>query len=184
MANFSTTKRRNFFLTLVAVALTTTLVLAQNFKRQYIGFTLVDKDGKELTDAALATGKVKIFTLREAKVATDPHLSFDRVKKTFSFSESVVSPGISLAFVSPTDTMFISVYGRGGADRFIQGIQVQRGSYVLTSNEFTGNKQLKIDNWKNFLEDEEPVEKQNLSGLIATLKTKRPISLVPHNHNH
>ena len=182
MANFLNSKLKQTFLAFLLVAFTTSWTQAQNFKRQYLSFTLVDKEGKALTDAAIATGKVKIYSLREAKVATDPHLSFDRTKKTFTFSESVLSPGISLGLVTPTDTMIISIYGRGGTDRMLEGINIQRGSYVLTSNEFAKNKQLKVENWSNFLEDEEPADKQNLSGPVAILRTKQPISLVQHNH--
>jgi hypothetical protein len=182
MVNFLNPKLKQAFLAFTLLVISASLAQAQNFKRQYIGFTLLDKAGKELTDAAIATGKVKVYSLREAKVSTDPHLSFDKTKKTFTYSESVLSPGIILAFVSPADTMFVSVYGRGGADRVIQGINMQRGSYVLTSNEFAGNKVLKVGNWNDYLEDEEPAEKQDISGLVAILRTKQPISLVQHNH--
>ena len=176
-------KSRNFSLSLVVFLVSTTMAWSQQyFIRQKISFSMVDKAGQPLTDAAINTGQIKLFSTREAKVSTDPHLSFNKKTNLFDFSESVYSPGISLAFVSATDTMYVSVYGRADANRVIDGVKVQKGSYVLTSNDFAPNKHLKVDNWQKYLEDDVPVDKQDLSPFAEHLRNKKPISMVPHSH--
>lgn len=164
------------------VALSATMVWAQNFSRQGISFTLFDKTGKPLTDAVINNGQYRLYSLRDPKTVTDPHLSFEKTTQLFTFTESAISPGISLALISPTDTMYISVFGRSKPDKIIDGIKVQKGSYVLTSNEFSGNKRLKVESWNNFLEEEEPAEKQDLNRFSHILRDKKPISIVKHNH--
>ena len=176
------TKGKKAGLVLVLLAVSATWVWAQNFSRQGISFALYDKTGKPLTEAVINNGQYRVYSLRDPKTVTDPHLSFEKTTKLFTFTESAVSPGISLAFISPTDTMYVSVFGRSKPDKVIDGITVQKGSYVLTSNEFAGNKHLKVENWASFLEDEEPVEKQNLNRFSDVLRDKKPISIVKHNH--
>ena len=127
-------------------------VWAQQFSRQGITFTLVDQAGEPISGEVLANGDIKVFSLREAKVAKDQQLVYNPEKQRFTFTESVASPGISLAFVSPTDTMFLSIFGRSGPDRVIDSLQIRKGSYVLTSNEFSG-KYLKVTNLDVYLED-------------------------------
>ncbi|MGV3505223.1 MAG: hypothetical protein ACO1O1_16045 [Adhaeribacter sp.] len=169
----------------LALLLLMTLALAawaQTFTRQGITFTLADQAGEPISGEVLANGEVKIYSLREAKVAKDQQLVYHPEKQRFTFTESVVSPGISLALVSPTDTMFLSVFGRSGPDRVIDSLQIRKGSYVLTSNEFSG-KYLKVSNWDNYLEDEVPAAKQDLSSYIFQLKDKKPVSLVQGSVN-
>lgn len=84
---------------------------------------------------------------------------------------------MALAFVTPTETMFVTVYGRRGQSRTIDGIKLQKGSYMLTSNDFAGRNELKIENWASFLEDETPPSKQDLSSYQASLKGKTAISV-------
>lgn len=175
-------ENRKLGLTLLVLLMSTTMGWSQYFTRQKIYFSLYDKAGQPLNDAPINTGAIKLFSVREAKVSTDPHLSFDKKTNLFEFSESVYSPGISLAFVSATDTMYISVYGRNDASRVIDGITVQKGSYVLTSNEFAANKRLKVKSWQDHLEDNTPVAKQDFSALAEQLRNKKPISMVPHSH--
>jgi len=169
-------------LLLALLVMSATVVWAQNFSRQGISFSLFDKTGKQLTDAAIVTGQVKVYSLREAKTATDPHVSYDKTSKLFTFTESVISPGIMMALVSATDTMYLSVYGRSGPDRVIDGLTVQKGNYVLTSNEFGGRKRLKVESWNNYIEAEDPDASKNLASLAHVLKEKTPISIVKHNH--
>jgi len=181
--SFIKAKSAKLSLTLIVFLVSTTMALSQQYyMRQKIYFSLLDDAGQPLTDAAISTGQIKLFSAREAKVSTDPHLSFDKKTNLFEFSESVYSPGISLAFVSDTDTMYVSVYGRSNANRVIDGVKVQRGSYVLTSNEFAPNKHLKVENWKTYLEDGVPAAKQDISPLAENLRDKKPISMVPHSH--
>jgi hypothetical protein len=168
-------------LSLVLVAGSFTLLTAQTFTRQRLTFSLSDKNGTPLTGAAISSGKVKVFTLREAKTITHSHLSYDRKTKDFIFAESAISPGMSLAFVSAGDTMYVSLYGRF-TERSIQGIKVQKGSYVLSSNEFGGKKQLEVDNWNKYLEDQTPAPQQDLSAYRAMIKDKRPVELVERQH--
>lgn len=150
-------------LTGLAVLLGATLVWAQTFYQQTISFSLFDKSGTRLTDAAVMDSTVRIYSMRETKVAKNQNLTYDKQKQLFTFTESTVSPGISLAFVSATDTMYVSLFGRAGAGRIIDGIRVQRGSYMLTSNEFSGTKHLRVSSWEEYLEDEEPATQQDLS---------------------
>ncbi|MGV3642044.1 MAG: hypothetical protein ACO1NZ_16085 [Adhaeribacter sp.] len=157
-------------------------VWAQQFNRQGITFSLVDQSGEPISGEVLANGDVKVYSLREAKVAKDQQLVYHPEKQRFTFTESVVSPGLSLAFVSATDTMFLSVFGRSGPDRVIDSLQIRKGSYVLTSNEFSG-KYLKVSNWDKYLEEEVPAAKQDLSSYIFQLKDKKPVSLVQGSAN-
>ena len=182
MVKLVNTKSKKAGLVLILLAVSVTMVWAQTFSRQGISFVLFDQTGKPLTDAVINNGKYRVYSLRDPKTVTDPHLSFEKATNLFTFTESAVSPGISLAFISPTDTMYISVFGRSKPDKIIDGIAVQKGSYVLTSNEFSGNKRLKVESWANFLEDEEPVDKQNLNRFSDILRDKKPISIVKHNH--
>jgi len=180
---FLRAKSKKLSLTLIGFLVSTTMVWSQQYyTRQQISFSLVDDAGQPLNAAAINTGSIKLYSIREAKVSTDPHLSFDMKTNLFNFSESVYSPGISLAFVSATDTMYVSVYGRADASRVIDGIKVQKGSFVLTSNEFAKNKLLKVDNWQKYLEDGVPATKQDLSAFAEHLRNKKPISMVPHSH--
>jgi hypothetical protein len=155
---------------------------AQNYSRQGITFTLVDKAGAAITGEALVSGQIKIYSLREAKVAKDQQLTYNPENKRFTFREAVVSPGITLALVSPADTMFLSIFGRSGPERVLDGLTIQKGSYVLTSNEFAG-KYLKAGNWDVYLEDEVPALKQDLSSYVHQLKDKKSVSLVQGTTN-
>jgi hypothetical protein len=155
---------------------------AQNFSRQGITFTLVDSAGAALSGEALATGALKLYSLRETTAAKDQQLTYNPGNKRFTFTESVVSPGLSLALVSATDTMFVSIFGRSGPDRVIDGLRIQKGSYVLTSNEFAG-KYLKVGNWDTYLEDEVPAVKQDLSSYVFQLKDKKSVILVQGTTN-
>jgi len=176
-------KSRKISLTLIVFLVSASMAWSQQYyTRQHLTFSLLDDAGQPLTDAAINTGLIKLYSVREAKVSTDPHLSFDKKTNLFAFSESVYSPGISLAFISTTDTMYISVYGRSDANRVIDGIKVQRGSYVLTSNEFARNKHLKVDSWQKYLEDGVPAAKQDLLPFAEHLINKKTITLVPHSH--
>jgi len=177
-------KSRKISLLLIVFLVSTTMAWSQQqyYTRQHISFGLVDNAGQPLTAAAINTGSIKLYSVREAKVSTDPHLSFDIKTNLFAFSESVYSPGISLAFISATDTMYVSVYGRSDANRVIEGIKVQRGSYVLNSNDFARNKHLKVENWQKYLEDGVPATKQDLVPFAEHLRNKRPVTLVPHSH--
>ncbi|WP_026461940.1 hypothetical protein [Adhaeribacter aquaticus] len=170
-------------LTLILVVVSATLVLAQTFSKQGISFTLFDKSGNQLTNEAITSGQVKVYSLRPENAAKEQQLSYNRITKRFIFTESAISPGISLALASPTDTMYISVYGRSGTDRVIEGLKVQRGSYVLTSNEFAGRKLLKVDNWEEFLEDETPAAEQDLSAYRNDLRDKKEVTLVEGLNN-
>jgi hypothetical protein len=149
----------------------------QNFYPQGITFTLVDPAGAPLTGEALATGQIKVYSLRETKAAKDQQLTYNPANKRFTFTEAAVSPGISLALVNATDTMYLSIFGRSRPDRVIDGLRIQKGSYFLTSNEFAG-KYLKVGNWDTYLEDEVAAVKQDLSSYIFQLKDKKPIILV------
>jgi hypothetical protein len=151
------------------------------FTRQKLTFNLFDKNGTQVTGAAISSGKVRVFTLREPKTITHSHLTYDRASKTFTFAESAISPGMILAFVSGTDIMYLSLYGRS-ADRNIDQIKIQNGSYVLTSNDFAGQKQVKVENWNKFLEDGIAPQQQDLTTYQALLKDKRPMELVDHAH--
>lgn len=183
MVNLFKTKGKRVGLTLgVMLAISASLAWAQNFSRQGISFILYDKTGKPLTDAVINNGQYRVFSLRDPKTVTDPHLSFEKANNLFTFTESAISPGISLAFISPTDTMYVQVFGRSKPDKIIDGITVKKGSYVLTSNEFPVNKKLKVESWEVFLEDEEPVDKQDLSRFSHVLRDKKSISIVKHNH--
>lgn len=173
---------RKLGVAMVILIASATWVWAQNFAKQSISFSLFDKNGQRLTEAAVLDSTIRVYSLREEKVAKEQTLTYDKEKQLFTFSESTVSPGISLAFVSPTDTMYISLFGRMATGRVIDGITVQRGSYVLTSNEFSGNKHFKITSWENYLEDEEPAAKQNLSAYAHQLKSKKRITLVQTNN--
>jgi hypothetical protein len=168
-------------LSLVLVLVSSTLLLAQTFSRHKIMFTLSDKSGTQLTGAAISTGKVRVYTLREAKTITHSHLSFDKKSKYFTFGESAISPGMLLAFVSATDTMYVSFFGRS-SNRILDGIKVQQGSYVLTSNEFAGQKVLQVDNWNKYLEEGTPVPQQDLSMYRVLFKDKQPLALVDRQH--
>ena len=168
-------------LSLVLVLVSSTFLLAQTFSRHKIMFTLSDKSGTQLTGAAISTGKVRVYTLREAKTITHSHLSFDKKSKYFTFGESAISPGMLLAFVSATDTMYVSFFGRS-SNRILDGIKVQQGSYVLTSNEFAGQKVLQVDNWNKYLEEGTPVPQQDLSMYRALFKDKQPLPLVDRQH--
>jgi hypothetical protein len=165
----------------VAMALTLA-VWAQNFYQQGISFTLVDTAGASITQEALANGQIRVYSLREAKVAKDQQLTYNPENKRFTFTESVMSPGISLALISPSDTMFLSVFGRSRPDRVIDSLRIQKGSYLLTSNEFAG-KYLKVADWNTYLEDEVPADKQDLSSYIFQLKDKKPVTLVQGSTN-
>lgn len=155
--------------------------MAQTFSRQKIMFTLFDKNGTQLTGAAINSGQIRVYTLREAKTITHSHLSFDKSSKYFTFGESAHSPGMLLAFVTATDTMYVSIFGRS-SNRTIEGIKVQKGSYVLTSNEFAGQKLLKVDNWQKFLEEGTPVPQQELASYRVLLKDKKPVEMVDRPH--
>ncbi|GEO06391.1 hypothetical protein AAE02nite_40550 [Adhaeribacter aerolatus] len=182
MVKLFQTKGKKAGLVIVLLAISVSLVWAQNFSRQGISFMLYDKTGKPLTDAVIKNFQYRVYSLRDPKTVTDPHLSFEKDTNLFTFTESAVSPGISLAFISPTDTMYVQVFGRSKPDKVIDGITVQKGSYVLTSNEFSGNKRLKVENWSDFLEDEESVDKQDLNKFSHILRDKKPVSIVKHNH--
>lgn len=182
MVNFIKKKGTKVSLIVAMLVITGTWVWAQNFSRQGISFKLLDKAGTPLTDAVIANGQYRVYSLRDPKTVTDPHLSYDKASNLFTFTESAISPGISLAFISPTDTMYISVFGRSKADKVIDGITVQKGSYVLTSNEFSGNKNLQVTSWSDFLEDEEPADRQDLNRFSHILRDKKPVSIVQHNH--
>jgi hypothetical protein len=164
-------------LTFTLLLVVAVVVWAQQVNRQGITFTLVDQAGAPISGEVLANGDIKVYSLREAKVAKDQQLLYNPEKQRFTFTETVVSPGISLALVSPTDTMYLSVFGRSGPDRVIEGLRIQKGSYLLTSNEFSG-KHLKVENWDLYLEDEVPAEKQDLSSYVFQLKDKKPVILV------
>ena len=169
----------------LALTLLMTLALAvwaQQFTRQGITFALVDQAGDPITGEVLANGDIKVFSLREAKVAKDQQLVYNAQNHRFTFTESVASPGITLAFVSPTDTMFLSIFGRSGPERVIDSLQIRKGSYVLTSNEFSG-KYLKVSNLDTDLEEEVPAAKQDLSSYIFQLKDKKSVSLVQGSAN-
>lgn len=172
---------RKGFLSLALVVISATLMQAQTFSRQKLVFSLFDKNGTQLTDAAIKSGKVSVYSLREAKTITHSHLNFDRTNKYFTFSESAISPGMMLAFVSATDTMYLSLYGRT-TDRVIDGLKLQKGSYVLSSSEFAGRKQLKVENWTQFLEEGLAPQQQDLASYKALFKDKRPVELVNHAH--
>ncbi|KAA5548661.1 hypothetical protein [Adhaeribacter rhizoryzae] len=182
MVKLIKTKGKKAGLVVILLAISASLVWAQSFSRQGISFVLLDKTGKPLTDAVINNFQYRIYSLRDPKTVTDPHLSFEKDTNLFTFTESAVSPGISLAFISPTDTMYVQVFGRSKPDKVIDGVTVQKGSYVLTSNEFSGNKRLKVENWSDFLEDEEPVDKQDMNKFSHILRDKKPISIVKHNH--
>lgn len=158
----------------MAVAL---VVWAQTFSQQGISFTLVDKAGVPIPPDSLASGHIRIYSLRDAKAAKDQQLAYNPANKRFSFSEAVISPGISLALLSPTDTMFLTIFGRSRPDRVIDSLRIQKGSYVLTSNEFSG-KYLKVGDLNAFLEDEVPAEKQDLTSYLFELKDKKPVIIV------
>jgi hypothetical protein len=168
-------------LALALVVISATLMQAQTFSRQKLVFSLFDKNGTQVTEAAINSGKVRVYSLREAKTITHSHLNFDRTNKYFTFSESAISPGMMLAFVSATDTMYLSLYGRT-TDRVIEGLKVQKGSYVLTSSEFAGQKQLKVKSWAPFLEDGVAPQQQDLASYKVLLRDKRPVELVNHSH--
>jgi hypothetical protein len=170
-----------WLLALALMVISATMMQAQNFSRQSLIFSLFDKNGTQLTDAAISSGKVKVYSLRESKSITHSHLNFDRTSKYFTFSESAISPGMSLAIVSATDTMYLSLYGRT-TGRVIDGIRVQKGSYVLSSNEFAGRKELKVESWDKYLEDGLAPPQQDVASYITALKAKRPIGLVNHAH--
>jgi hypothetical protein len=170
-----------WMLSLALVVISATMMQAQTFSRQKLMFSLFDQSGTQLTDAAIKSGKVRVYSLREAKTITHSHLNFDRTNKYFTFSESAISPGMLLAFVSAADTMYLSVYGRT-TDRVIDGLKVQKGSYVLTSGEFAGRKQLKVESWNQFLEDGAAPQQQDLASYKVLLKNKRPVELVDHAH--
>jgi hypothetical protein len=153
----------------------------QKFSRHKLMFSLFDKNGNQLTGSAISSGKVRVYTLREPKTITHSHLTYDRVSKYFTFAESAVSPGMMLAFVTATDIMYVSLYGRA-AERILDGIQVQNGSYVLSSNDFGSQKQLKVASWAKYLEDEVAPQQQDLTSYQAQLKDKRPVELVDHAH--
>jgi hypothetical protein len=157
-------------------------VWAQNFNPQGITFTLVDNEGAPITGEELANGDIKVYSLREAKVAKDQQLTYNPENQRYTFTEAVISPGISLALVSPTDTMFLSIFGRSAPNRVIEGLKIQKGSYFLTSNEFSG-KYLKAENWDTYLEDEVPAAKQDLSSYIHQLKDKKAVTLVQGTAN-
>ncbi len=169
--------------TFLGLVLGITLVVAQTFSKQGISFSLFDKNGTRLTEEAISNGTIKVYSLREQNGAKDQMLTYNKERQLFSLAETVVSPGISLALVSPTDTMYIAVFGRSGTDRVIEGITVQRGSYVLTSNEFGNNKQFNVTDWSPYLEDEEPASTQDLSAYAFQLKSKNPITLVQAVNN-
>lgn len=156
-------------------------VMGQTFSREQILFTLFDKSGKQFTDAAIKAGQVRVYSLREPKTITHSHLNFDHSSKYFTFAESAISPGMLLAFVTATDTMYVSFYGRS-ANRTIDGIKVQKGSYVLTSGEFAGQKLLQVKNWNKYLEEELAPAQQDLTAYRAMFKNKKPIGLVNHPH--
>ena len=162
-------------LTTLAVVLSLTLVLAQTFSKQGISFSLIDKSGTRLTDAAINDGTIKIYSMRDAKVVKDQDLKYNPENGLFTFTEEAISPGVALALVSATDTMYISLFGRSGTNRVIDPIIVQRGSYVLTSNEFAGNKTFKVTDWRLYLEDEVPAAQQDLSAYAHQLKSKKQI---------
>jgi hypothetical protein len=168
-------------LSLVLVMVSSTFLMAQTFSRQKIMFTLFDKNGTQLTGAAINSGQIRVYTLREAKTITHSHLSFDKSSKYFTFGESAHSPGMLLAFVTATDTMYVSIFGRS-SNRTIEGIKVQKGSYVLTSNEFAGQKLLKVDNWQKFLEEGTPAPQQELASYRVLLKDKKPVEMVDRPH--
>jgi hypothetical protein len=182
MVKLVKTRGKKAGLLFVLLAISATWVWAQSFSRQGISFVLLDQTGKPLTEAVIKNFQYRVYSIRDPKTVTDPHLSFEKDTNLFTFTESAVSPGISLAFISPTDTMYVQVFGRSKPDKIIDGIKVQKGSYVLTSNEFSGSKRLKVENWNEFLEDEEAVEKQDLSKFSHILRDKKPISIVKHNH--
>jgi hypothetical protein len=153
----------------------------KKFSRQKVTFSLFDKNGTQLTDAAISTGKIRVFTLRDPKTITHSHLTYDRSSKHFTFSESAISPGMILAIAVGTDIMYLSLYGRS-ADRVIDGLKVQNGSYVLSSDDFAGRKQLKVENWDKYLEDGVAPQQQDLTSYQALLKDKRPIEMSDHAH--
>jgi hypothetical protein len=157
-------------------------VWAQNFNQQGISFTLVDKAGAPIPADSLATGHIRIYSLRDAKAAKDQRLTYNPANKRFTFTEAVISPGISLALLSPTDTMFLTIFGRSRPDRMIDSLRIQKGSYMLTSNEFTG-KYLKVGDLRAFLEDEVPADKQDLTSYLFELKDKKPVVLVQGTTN-
>lgn len=170
-----------------AIALTLLLTCAlalwaQNYNRQGITFSLVDAEGAPITGEVVANGDIRVYSLREAKAAKDQQLSYNPENQRYTFTEAVISPGISLALVSPTDTMFLAIFGRSAPNRVIEGLKIQKGSYFLTSNEFSG-KYMKAENWDLYLEDEVAAEKQDLSSYLFQLKDKKPITLVQGTAN-
>ena len=113
MAGVIKLKQTSYLLTLLAIIVCSSFVGAQNLMQQKLTFSLFDKTGKQLTDADFTEKQIKVYSLREAKVASYPKMSYNKETKQFTFTESAMSPGISAGFsYSPTDTMYISVYGR------------------------------------------------------------------------
>ena len=152
---------------------------AQTFSKQTLNFALTDKAGNAYPEETIVNGTVKIYSLRDAKVSKNPQLGFNKTTNLFTFSEETYSPGVSLAFVSPTDTMYLEVYGRSAAHRVINAINIQRGSYTLTSNNFSGSKTLKISDWHPFVTDEVPVAEQNMAAYAKELIGKKPVPYIP-----
>ncbi|WP_026461939.1 hypothetical protein [Adhaeribacter aquaticus] len=149
-----------------------------NMNRQILAFSLFDKTGKQLTDEDLKTGLVKVYSLRESSKAFYPQLAFDKETGLFTFSEPVLSYGIALAFVTPAETMYVFTHGRFGPPRTIDGIKIQKGSYIFSSNDFAKSNVIKVDDWSQYLEDETPVAKQDLSAYNDQLQGKRPVPLL------
>jgi hypothetical protein len=160
----------------------TLAVWAQSFSRQGITFSLRDAAGDAITGETLANGDIKVYSLRDTAVTQDQQLTYNPENQRYTFTEGVKSPGISLALVSLTDTMYLSIFGRSSPSRVIEGLQVRKGSYILTSNEFAG-KYLKAENWDTYLENEVPAAKQDLSSYVFQLKAKKPITLVQGTAN-
>ncbi len=151
---------------------------AQTFSKQTLAFTLSDKSGTVYSEEAIKNGTVKIYSLREAKLSKNQNLTFQKATNQFHFSEDIYSPGLSLAFVSPTDTMYLEVYGRSATHRTIDGIKIQKGSYSLTSNDFASGKTVKITHWDTYVTDEVPVKEQNLAEYAQELRNKKPVLLM------
>ena len=157
-------------------------VWAKTFSQQGITFTIVDQEGAPITGEVLANGDIKVYSLRDTLVARNQQLSYNPENQRYTFTEEVISPGISLALVSPTDTMFLSIFGRSAPNRLIDGLKIQKGSYFLTSNEFSG-KYLKAENWDIYLENEVPAAKQDLTSYLHQLKDKKAVTLVQGTAN-
>lgn len=174
------TRFMRFYLTIFLFILNFALnqAIAQTYSKQSLSFTLADKTGKTYTDEAIINGTVKIYSLRDAKMSRGQQLTFTKENNLFTFSEEVFSPGLSLAFVNLTDTMYVEVYGRSAVHRVLDGIKLQKGSFSLTSNDFAAGKTLKINQWETYLTEEVPVKEQNLAEYARELAGKKPVLLL------